>query len=125
MNDKEVIRSSQPGFITSKSCLTNLIAFYNYTTAWMDEGRAVDFVYLNFSKAFDVVFHNILIDRVVVKKSPVGFYYVNCPFMLSQDNSFWVSGKATVTLSVFLFDQHSDPGWKTTAHQETGDQHNT
>ena len=29
-------------------------------TGWVDEGRAVDVVYLNFSKAFDTVSHNIL-----------------------------------------------------------------
>ncbi|PKU39537.1 rna-directed dna polymerase from mobile element jockey-like [Limosa lapponica baueri] len=29
-------------------------------TGWVDEGRAVDIVYLDFSKAFGTVFHNIL-----------------------------------------------------------------
>jgi len=31
------------------------IAFYNGMTGWVDEGRAVDIVYLDFSKAFDTV----------------------------------------------------------------------
>lgn len=31
--------------------LTNIIIFYKETTNWMDEGRAVDIVYLDFSKA--------------------------------------------------------------------------
>ena len=30
----------------------------------VDEGRATDIVYLNFSTAFDVVSHNILIDKL-------------------------------------------------------------
>ena len=30
----------------------------------MDEGKAVDVVYLNFSKAFDTVPHNILMENV-------------------------------------------------------------
>lgn len=43
--------SSQHGFM--KSCLPNLITFYNEVATLVDEGRAVGFVYLDFSKAFD------------------------------------------------------------------------
>ena len=39
---------------------TNLTAFYGGVTGWVDEGRAVDVVCLNFSKAFDPVSYNIL-----------------------------------------------------------------
>ncbi|PKU48350.1 rna-directed dna polymerase from mobile element jockey-like [Limosa lapponica baueri] len=60
VEEKKVIRSGQHGFTKEKSCFTNLIDFCDAMTGWVDEGRAVNVVYLNFSKAFDTVSHNIL-----------------------------------------------------------------
>lgn len=43
-------------FIKGKSCLTSLIAVYDEMIGSMGEGRALDVVYLKFSKAFGTVF---------------------------------------------------------------------
>jgi len=51
VEEKNVIRTSQRRFTKGKSCLTNLIAFYNGMSGWVDKGRTVDVVYLDFSKA--------------------------------------------------------------------------
>ncbi|CAM5148805.1 unnamed protein product [Eretmochelys imbricata] len=60
LEERKVIRNSQHGFIKGKSCLTNLIAFYDEITGSVDEGKAVDVAFLDFSKAFDIVSHSIL-----------------------------------------------------------------
>ena len=46
-----------------------LIAFYDDLNGFMDEGRTVNVVYLNFSKAFGTVSHNILIDKLLEQTS--------------------------------------------------------
>jgi len=64
VEEKKVISSSQHGFTKGKSYLTNLIASCDGMTSWVDEGRAVHVVYLDFSKVFHIVSHNILVGKL-------------------------------------------------------------
>ncbi|GAB0178971.1 mitochondrial enolase superfamily member 1 [Grus japonensis] len=64
VKDKKVIGSSQCVFTKGKACLTNLIALYDGMTGCVDEGRAVDVVSLDFSKASDTISHNILTGKL-------------------------------------------------------------
>eukprot|EP00061_Rhincodon_typus_P013114 g39283.t1 len=53
----KVDKSPSPNGIYPRSRLTNLIEFFKEVTKVFDEGRAVDIVYMDFSKAFDKVSH--------------------------------------------------------------------
>ena len=61
------IRPSQYGLTNGSSCLTNLISFYGKVTHLVDEGQAVDVVYLDFSTAFDTVPRNILVEKLAAR----------------------------------------------------------
>ena len=50
--------------MNGRSCLTNLISFYDKVTRLLDEGQAADVVYLDFNKAIDTVPHNILMEKL-------------------------------------------------------------
>ena len=59
----QLIRASQHGFMLGRSTLTNLLAYLESLTDMVDEGHAVDVLYLDFAKAFDKVPHARLIEK--------------------------------------------------------------
>ena len=58
---RKLLNTSQHGFLKARSCLTNLLCFFEEITEWVDDGSPVDVIYLDFHKAIDKVPHQRLI----------------------------------------------------------------
>ena len=64
LNTHTLLLKSQHGFTKGKSCLTNLLLFLEDVTKAIDEGKPLDVIYLDFSKAFDKVPHKRLLHKI-------------------------------------------------------------
>ena len=64
LNTHTLLLKSQHGFTKGKSCLTNLLSFLEDVTKAIDEGKPLDVIYLDFSKAFDKVPHKRLLYKI-------------------------------------------------------------
>ena len=61
---RQLLNTSQHGFCPGRSCITNLLNFYNYVFCECDHPRAGDVIFLDFQKAFDKVPHKRLMNKV-------------------------------------------------------------
>jgi len=59
-----IISNSQHGFMSGKSCLTNLLESLECWTKALDDGYGLDIIYLDYRKAFDSVPHKRLIEKL-------------------------------------------------------------
>ncbi|CAM5086896.1 unnamed protein product [Natator depressus] len=64
IEEHKLLRKSQHGFCKGRSCLTNLLEFFEGDTKHVDKGDSLDTVYLDFQKAFDNVPHQRLLRKL-------------------------------------------------------------
>ena len=62
--ENNLFSSCQHGFISGRSCSTNLIAVLDLWTRIIEDEGAVDTIYLDFAKAFDTVPHERLLKKM-------------------------------------------------------------
>jgi len=55
---------SQHGFIKGRSCLTNMLEFFEEVTNRIDQGEPMDVIYLDFQKAVEKVLHRRLLSKI-------------------------------------------------------------
>lgn len=61
---KNLIISQQHGFVRGRSTTTNLLLYQDYINHSLNQGRQVDSIYCDLSKAFDKVCHDLLIYKL-------------------------------------------------------------
>ena len=58
-----LMNNTQHGFRERYSTITEILSFYDSVLTFLEEGHAVDAIYLDFAKAFDKVDHQILLKK--------------------------------------------------------------
>ena len=61
---RDQIHKLQHGFSKGRSCTSQLLKVCHNICAILDKGGQVDIAYLDFSKAFDCVNHNLLMNKL-------------------------------------------------------------
>ena len=64
LESNDLLTEFQHGFVTSRSCVTNLLGVIDDWTRTLEDGDPVDAIYLDFSKAFDSVPHIRLLRKM-------------------------------------------------------------
>ena len=64
LEDNNVILETQHGFRRGKSCVSNMLLYWDKITAFIDKGIPVDVAYLDLQKAFDTVPHCRLLSKI-------------------------------------------------------------
>ena len=58
-----MVRDCQHGFSRRKSCTSNLLEALDHAGTLLDDGKQVDMIYMDMSKAFDKVNHGCLLQK--------------------------------------------------------------
>ena len=111
LNKHKLIKGSEHGFTKSSSCLTIILEFFEAVSDWVDEGKVVDIVYLDFKKAFDKVPHRRLFAKVRAcgVAGQVDNWIAN--WLCDRKQRMAVSGRMSCWKDVssgYLRDQYSD-----------------
>ena len=67
LHTSHLLDSRQHGFLSNKSCTTNMAGFCDSLALSLNEGHRTDVVYFDFSKAFDSVNHDLLLQKLKLR----------------------------------------------------------
>ena len=95
-----ILSPDQFGFRSGMSVEDQLLLVYHDVTGWLDTGFSVDVVLLDFSKAFDVVSHSILVEKLELLGISGGLLDWIKDFLNDREMCVSVSGACSVARSV-------------------------
>jgi hypothetical protein len=67
---KNLISINQHGFLKNRSTITNLLEYASFVLNSIEDGNQVDSIYTDFSKVFDRVRHQLLLNEMSVGIEP-------------------------------------------------------
>lgn len=90
-----IIPRQQHGFMKGRSTTTNLIHTTQFIRENIDNGRQVDVLYLDYSKAFDRVDHGLLARKLATLSMPKQLYLTIMNFITNRRYQLNMDGKPT------------------------------
>jgi hypothetical protein len=100
MESRDLHNRHQHGFRGGRSCLSQLLENHQRIVVAMEQGVAVDVVYLDFAKAFDKVDHSVVLDKL--RRLGVGgvlLRWIRC-FLIDRVQTVAVDGARSSDVNV-------------------------
>ena len=96
----EVVRDCQHGLIREQSCTFNLLEVLDHVGSLPDDGKQVDMIYTDMSKAFDKVNHGCLLQQFREFGFGGSLLQWFSSYLMGRYQRVTVLGETSATLSV-------------------------
>ena len=95
LESNSVLSPEQFGFRSGRTTMDQLLLAYNEVSLAMDKGNAADMVFFDFSKAFDIVSHSVLLDKLLCLGIQGNLLQWLASFLLGRTMSVEVEGNCS------------------------------
>ena len=100
IESRNLLNPNQHGFRSGRSCLTQLVQFFDQVTRHLEDGDNVDVVYLDFAKAFDKVDFFIALQKIFnLGIAGKLFRWIEC-FLTGRKQLVYVNGAKSMPKDV-------------------------
>ena len=100
LEDNHLLADSQFGFRKAHSTVDQLLLVYGEVAKWVDSGKVVDIVYLDYTKAFDLVSHQILLEKLHLLGFDRQLVHWLSDFLVGRSMSVSVAGNVSRSVEV-------------------------